>query len=58
MIMERIVNKATSFEAAKTWDMQQQLSMSPEQRLRAAHILKSRVFPSTAKDVRACHKKS
>lgn len=54
--MERIVHKARSFEEADRWDVEQQVSMSAEERLRAARILKDRAFPSDAKDVRACHR--
>lgn len=54
--MERVVNKASSHEEARRWDIQQQLSMTPEQRLRAARELKDRAFPPEAKDVRACHR--
>ena len=53
--MERVVNKASCHEEARRWDIQQQVSMTPEQRLRAARELKDRAFPSEAKDVRACH---
>lgn len=54
--MERVVHKAASHEEADRWDVEQQLSMSPEQRLRAARALKERCFPSDAQDVRACHR--
>ena len=54
--MERVVHKATSFEEADRWDVEQQISMSAEERQRAARVLKDRAFPSDAKDVRACHR--
>ncbi len=54
--MERIVHKASSHEEARLWDIEQHVSMSPEQRLRAARELKDRAFPSDAKDVRAWHR--
>lgn len=54
--MERVVNKATSHEEARRWDVEQQVAMTPEQRLRAARELKNRTFPADAKDVRACHR--
>ena len=54
--MERVVNKATSHEEAMSWDVEQQVSMTPEQRLRAARELKNRAFPAEAKDVRAWHR--
>lgn len=55
--MERVVNKAKGFKEADEWDVQQQVAMTPEQRLRASRILRNRVYPSDAKDVRACHTK-
>jgi hypothetical protein len=54
--MERIVHKASSFQEADRWDVEQQVSMSPEERLRAARVLKDRAFPADSKDVRACHR--
>ncbi len=54
--MERVVNKAASHEEARRWDIEQQVSMTPEERLRAARELKERAFPSDAKDVRAWHR--
>ena len=54
--MERVVHKALSHAAAAQWDVEQQVAMTPEERLRAARILKDRVYPHDAKDVRACHR--
>lgn len=54
--MERVVHKATNFEEADRWDVEQRISMSAEERQRAARVLKDRAFPSDAKDVRACHR--
>ena len=54
--MERVVHKSSSHEEARLWDIEQNVSMTPEQRLRAARELKDRAFPSEAKDVRACHR--
>ena len=54
--MERVVHKASSHEEADRWDVEQQLAMSPEERLRAARVLKDRVFTTDAKDVRAWHR--
>lgn len=54
--MERVVHKASSHEEARRWDVEQQVSMSPEERQRAARALKDRVFPTDAKDVRECHR--
>lgn len=53
--IDRSFNKTTSFSAAKNWDILQQISMTPEQRQRAAKELKQRVFGKYAPDVRASH---
>ncbi|HTS16793.1 MAG TPA: hypothetical protein VMP11_04400 [Verrucomicrobiae bacterium] len=53
--MERVVHKAKGFKEAEEWDIQQQIAMTPEERLRAAKELRDRVYPANAKDVRACH---
>jgi hypothetical protein len=55
--MERVVHIAKNFKEADEWDIQQQVSMTPEQRLRAAKELRDRVYPPNAKDIRACHTK-
>jgi len=54
--MERVVHRASSHEEARRWDIEQNVSMTPEQRLRAARELKDRAFPAEAKDVRAWHR--
>ena len=54
--MERVVHKASSHEEAHRWDIEQNVSMTPEERLRAARQLKDRAFPLDAKDVRAWHR--
>lgn len=48
---------AKGFKEAEEWDIHQQVSMSPEQRLRAAKELRDRFYPTDAKDIRACHPK-
>jgi hypothetical protein len=48
-----IVNKAVGFRKAREWDIKQQLSMTPEQRQRAAKELKLRFFGKKSPDVRA-----
>lgn len=53
--MDRIVNKSRSHDEAADWDIKQQISMTPQERLRVARTLKDRAFPPDAKDVRACH---
>ena len=54
--MERVVNKASSHEEARRWDIEQHTAMTPEQRLRAARELKDRVYPPDAEDVREWHR--
>jgi hypothetical protein len=55
--MKWVVHKAKSFKEADEWDIQQQVSMTPEQRLAAAKVLRDRAYPSDTKDIRACHAK-
>jgi hypothetical protein len=55
--MERVVNKARSFEEAAELDLRQHVAMTPQERMRAARILKERVYSNNAKDVRAWHEK-
>ena len=55
--MDRVVNKAQSFEEAAEWDVRQQVSMSPQARIRASRELRARVYPDPQKDVRECHQK-
>jgi hypothetical protein len=54
--MERIAHKAKSHEEASRWDIEQQVRMTPQERLEAARILKDRTFPPDAKDVREWHR--
>ena len=54
--MERVVHKSRSHEEAQRWDVHQHVSMSPQERMKAARILKDRAFPQDAKDVRECHR--
>jgi hypothetical protein len=51
--MERIVHIAKSFKEAEEWDFQQNISMTPEERLEAAKELKERVYGKNSPDVRA-----
>lgn len=52
--MERVVHKSKSHEEAARWDIEQHVSMTPEERLRVARVLRDRAYPD-AKDVRECH---
>jgi hypothetical protein len=54
--MERVVHKASSHDEAARWDIEQHVTMTPEERLRAARALKDRAYPADAKDVRAWHR--
>jgi len=51
---ERVVNKANSFDAAAQWDREQHVGMTPQERMRAARVLKMRAFPEGSPDIRAC----
>lgn len=46
---------AKGFKEADEWDIQQQVSLTPQQRLAAAKELRDRFYPADAKDIRACH---
>jgi hypothetical protein len=50
------VRKTYSWEAAATWDVEQHVTLTPEERLRIARTIKDRVYPRDAKDVRAWHR--
>ena len=54
--MERVVHKSHSYQDADRWNVEQQVAMTHEDRLRAAKALKDRTFPADSKDVRACHR--
>ena len=54
--MERVIHKASSHDEAQRWDIAQQLSMTPAERLQAARAIKDRAYPDEAKDVRAWHR--
>jgi len=55
--MKRIVHKSRDFGEAELWDIKQQVSLSPEERQKAAKELKARVFGNQTKDVRDRPKK-
>ena len=54
--MDRVVNIARGHDEAAAWDVEQNVAMTPEERLEAARELKARAYPADAKDVRACHR--
>jgi len=51
--MKRVVHIARDHNEAKKWDIEQVISMTPEERQEAAKILKKRVFGEDVLDVRA-----
>lgn len=53
--MERLVHKSRTFADADKWDVEQQMGMTPQERMRAARELKFRVYPEDSLDVRQCH---
>jgi hypothetical protein len=50
--MKRVVNKSKNPREAEDWDIQQQISMSPEERQKAARILKERVYGKDNPDIK------
>lgn len=55
--MEKVGKRSRSFEEAEEWDIEQQVSMTPQERMKAAKAIKDRLFPPPQPDVRECHKK-
>lgn len=56
--MKRVVHIARNHQEAHRWDIEQHVSMTPQERLQVARTLKDRAYPSDAKDVRECHRSS
>lgn len=56
--MERVVKKSRGFREADRWDVQQNISLTPQERIRIAHALRRRAYPGPTKDVRECHRPS
>ena len=54
--MDRVVNKTHDHDEARAWDVEQNASMTPAERLQAGRLLKDRAYPSDSKDVRECHR--
>ncbi len=50
-----VVNIAKSFAEAERWDIEQQIRMTPNERLAVLRVLKDRVYGLDTKDVRECH---
>ena len=56
--MKRIVHKSHSFQEAEKWDIQQQINMTPQQRLESAKELRKRVYGTNLLDVREYHERN
>lgn len=50
--MKRVVNISKNANEATNWDVQQQISMTPAKRQKAARILKERVYGKNVPDVK------
>ncbi len=50
--MERIAHRALGFAAAREWEIQQELIMTPDERFEVAAELKRRAYPAASPDVR------
>jgi len=55
--MERVLQKSRSFKQAEEWDILQHVSMTPEQRQKAADQLREKVYGKGAPDVREAQQK-
>lgn len=55
--MPRVFHKTTRFEEADAWDIAQHRAMTPEERMRAATVLKKRHWPGEHPDVREWERK-
>lgn len=55
--IKRVFHKAKNKKDAEEWDILQQISMTPDQRLSAAQELKKRVFGRKRPDVKETPKK-
>jgi len=55
LLMERIVHIARDFRDAREWDIQQHVSLTPEERQRIAKELRDRVYGTDCPDVREAH---
>jgi hypothetical protein len=54
--MERIVKKSKDFNEADDWDVLQQITMTPDQRMKIAKELRDRYYCADSKKVRKCIK--
>src|SRR5882672_11645370 len=53
--IERVAKKSRGFAEAEAWDIEQHISLTPRERMRAARALKDRLFRRKTPDVRQCH---
>jgi hypothetical protein len=56
--MQRILHKSNDKKDADDWDIQQQISMTPDERLSISKELKKRVYGKHVPDVRKAHKRA
>ena len=56
--MKMVVNIATNFAEAEQWDIEQQVKMTPNERMAIAKVLRERVYGLDARDVRECHQRT
>ena len=56
--MERIVHVALDFDDARRWDVEQHISLTPEERQQAAKELRDRVYGADCPDVRETRRPS
>jgi len=54
--VKKVVKISKSFKEAEEWDIEQQITMTPQERQRVAKELKRRVYGKNTKDVRECYK--
>jgi hypothetical protein len=50
--IKRVIHIARNFEEAEEWDIQQQLALTPDERLAASRELQRRVYGNDIMDVR------
>ncbi|MBN2000978.1 hypothetical protein JW935_25765 [candidate division KSB1 bacterium] len=55
--MKRVFNKANNKQQAEQYDIEQQISMTPDERLSIVDELKRRVFGDNVPDLRKAHQK-
>lgn len=55
--MKRVFHKAKNKKEAEEWDILQQISMTPDERLSVADELKKRVYGKKVPDIKESEKK-